>query len=205
MRKFLPIAVSFIFGVLMFALWFEDSESRSLLHFTLIDYWQIIFAFGLLVGVVSFLSVASRKISRGEEPFYNGLLIFGAVLMPTLAMIDGLQPNSYFQWMFENVQAPMQSSVFALLAFFVASAAFRGFRARNAQSITLLLVALIVIIGRAPMGELVWGGFDELIQWIRDYPSTSAKRAVLIGIGLGSITTSLRVIFGVERTYLGER
>jgi hypothetical protein len=31
----------------------------------------------------------------------------------------------------------------------------------------------------------------------------AARRAILIGIGLGSLTTSLRVILGIERTWIG--
>jgi hypothetical protein len=35
-------------------------------------------------------------------------------------------------------------------------------------------------------------------------PSMTARRGIYIGIGLGTLATSLRVILGVERTYLGK-
>ena len=35
-------------------------------------------------------------------------------------------------------------------------------------------------------------------------PSMTARRGIFIGIGLGTIATALRVILGVERTYLGK-
>jgi hypothetical protein len=31
----------------------------------------------------------------------------------------------------------------------------------------------------------------------------AAQRGVMMGIGLGMIATSLRIIFGIERTYMG--
>ncbi len=43
----------------------------------------------------------------------------------------------------------------------------------------------------------------EVADWILRVPSMAARRGIFIGIGLGSIATALRVIVGIERTYLG--
>lgn len=205
MRRGIPIAVSFIFGALLLSLRFLEGRLASEASIFLIDYWQIIFTFGLIVGVVAFVMTTIKKLVRREDVFYDSVLLFGAAIMPVLALWGGIKPGSSFLWMFENIQVPLQSTIFALLAFFVASAAFRGFRARSASSIVLLVVALIVIIGRIPLGDYLFADVSELVLWIREFPSSAAKSALLVGIGLGSATTSLRVIFGVERTYLGER
>jgi hypothetical protein len=106
-------------------------------------------------------------------------------------------------WIFENIQAPMQATVFSLLAFFVASASFRGFRARSLQASILLGAALIILLSRSNIGGFVSDYLPDIADWIRNYPSMAARRAILIGIGLGSLTTSLRVIIGIERTWLG--
>ncbi|MCK4574486.1 MAG: hypothetical protein KAU36_08945, partial [candidate division Zixibacteria bacterium] len=95
---------------------------------------------------------------------------------------------------------PMQSTVFALLAFFVASASFRGFRARSLPAAILLISAVLLLLSRSNIGLDFLPGVAD---WIRGYPSMAARRAILIGIGLGSLTTSLRVIIGIERTWLG--
>lgn len=205
MRRGLPIALSFIFGMLLLALRFLKGATASEASVFLIDYWQIIFTFGLLVGVAAFALTTIKKISRREDVFYDSVLLLGAAIMPVLALWGGIKPGSPFLWMFENIQVPLQSTIFALLAFFVTSAAFRGFRARNAPSVVLLVTGLIVIIGRVPLGDFLFPDVSELVFWIREFPSSAAKSALLVGIGLGSATTSLRVIFGVERTYLGER
>lgn len=205
MRRGLPIGLSFIFGMLLLALRFLKGPTASEASVFLIDYWQIIFTFGLLVGVAAFVLTTIKKLSRREDIFYDSVLLLGAAIMPVLALWGGIKPGSPFLWMFENIQVPLQSTIFALLAFFVTSAAFRGFRARNAPSVVLLVTGLIVIIGRVPLGDFLFPDVSELVFWIREFPSSAAKSALLVGIGLGSATTSLRVIFGVERTYLGER
>lgn len=98
----------------------------------------------------------------------------------------------------------MQSTMFSLLAFFVASAAYRGFRARNFQSVVLLVAGVLVILGRVPLGEMLHSKIPESATWVLNIPSMAARRGILIGIGLGSIATSLRIIVGIERTYLGK-
>jgi hypothetical protein len=104
------------------------------------------------------------------------------------------------------MQAPMQATVFSLLAFFVASASFRGFRARSIPAAVLLISALVILVGRIPLADYLSSVIPKITFWIQDYPSMAARRAILIGIGLGSMTTALRVILGIERTYLrGDR
>jgi len=134
---------------------------------------------------------------------YRIVALTGLITMPSLAIIWGIGAGSPFMWVFENVQVPMQSTVFALLAFFVVSASFRGFRARSLPAGILLGAALIALLSRSTVGEFLWDGLPEFSDWIRAYPSMAARRAILIGIGLGSVTTSLRVIVGIERTWLG--
>jgi len=40
-------------------------------------------------------------------------------------------------------------------------------------------------------------------DWIMGVPNLAAKRGILLGVSLGAIATSIKIIFGVERQYLG--
>lgn len=106
-------------------------------------------------------------------------------------------------WIFDHVFAPCNSTVFALLAFFVASAAFRAFRARNLEAGLLLGAAIIVLLARAPVGALISDALPDVAQWILDVPSNGSRRAIMMGAAVAAIATSLRVILGIERAHLG--
>ena len=165
--------------------------------------------------------------------------------------------GSLFQWMFKYIFSPLSATMFALLAFFVASASFRAFRARNFEASLLLLAGIIIMIGRVPAGGLIssWmvmylivlvsglyihylkkknnttiiftlAGFSIITiagmitgwpidkpsifylpllqEWIYLVPNAAGSTAILMGIGLGIVVTSLRYIFGLEKSYLGE-
>lgn len=106
-------------------------------------------------------------------------------------------------WIYDHVFAPCNATMFSLLAFFVASAAFRAFRARNIESGLLLGSAIIVLLGRAPMGAAISGKLPALSQWILDIPNNGSRRAILMGAAVGAVATGLRVILGLERSHLG--
>lgn len=122
------------------------------------------------------------------------------------------QEGSPFWWLFEYVYNPVTATVFALLAFYVASAAFRAFRAKNTEATVLLVTAFIVLLGRTYAGAwltdwvpeaysaFTFSGLTEIILVVFN---TAGQRAVMIGIALGVAATSLKILLGVDRSYLG--
>ena len=116
-------------------------------------------------------------------------------------------------WFFQ----PLQSTIFSLLAFFMASAAFRAFRARNTEATILLIAAGLVMAGRVPLLEFLAVPFPalqpsaasasqflgRLTEWIMDTPNRAAQSGIIIGAALGAASMAIRVILGIERGYLG--
>ncbi len=107
-----------------------------------------------------------------------------------------------------------------MLAFYIASAAFRAFRAKNLEAVLLLGTAFIILLGRTFAGVLLtswidpanWEGFryftglriENLTVYIMSVFNTAGNRAIMIGIALGIVATSLKVLLGVDRSYLGK-
>ena len=107
----------------------------------------------------------------------------------------------------------LAAAMFSLLAFFVASAAYRAFRARNKEATLLLVAAVIVMIGRVPVGSYLyhlipWVGsrypnfLNDITSWIMNYPNTAGQRGIMIGAALGAVSMALRMLLGIERSYL---
>jgi hypothetical protein len=113
-----------------------------------------------------------------------------------------------FQWLYEYVYTPLQSTMFSILAFYVASAAYRAFRARTLEGTLLLVAAFLVMIGRVSLGYVLnrWSGwlpFPAIADWIMSVLNSAGQRAIMIGAALGIVSASLRMLLGLEQTYLG--
>jgi hypothetical protein len=132
----------------------------------------------------------------------NGDMERGESLSSVRKLLDA-DDGIGFKWLFDNVMVPLDATMFALLAFFMASAAYRTFRARTPEATVLLLVAVIVMLGRVPVGEMITHNMPKISEWFMMWPTVAAKRGILFGVALGSIATSLRIILGIERSHLG--
>ena len=108
-----------------------------------------------------------------------------------------------FQQLYNNIFIPIQATIFALLAFYIASASYRAFRARSAVSTVLLVAALLLMLRVIPTGPLV-DPINQIGSWMLMVPNLAAKRAILIGVGLGGVATALKIVLGIERSYLGK-
>lgn len=117
-----------------------------------------------------------------------------------------------FYWIFDFVLQPLMTTTFAMLAFYVASAAFRAFRAKNLEATLLLGTAFIILLGRTFAGYYITAWvpdslsalkIDQMTTYIMGIFNTAGNRAIMIGIALGIVSTSLKVLLGVDRSYLG--
>ncbi len=204
MRRSFPIFICFAFGMIMLIQFFVPSEFSGEVRSEITDWVQIIYAFALIVGVVGLFKYHISRISRKEEGwFFNLVTVSSLVFMAFLGFVFGRTDGSPFMWFFNHMMAPMQATVFSLLAFFVASAAYRGFQAKNTEAILLLLSTVFIMFGIASLGSSI-PLFSDIANWVLMNPSMTARRGIFIGVGLGTIAVALRVILGVERTYLGK-
>ncbi len=205
MRREVPIVICFLVG-LSFILEYFIPHRHVLSIFEPIRQWAIIImGFAYVLGISNIVRVNYHVIQKkGRDWFFKIVLVLGLFFMIILGIFfGGIGEGTVFFWMYNNAYSPLQSTMFALLAFFITSAAFRAFRVRTFQASLLAITAIIVMLGRVPVGEHIWKGFPDLVEWIMNVPQLAGKRAIMIGADLGAISTALKVLVGLERTYLG--
>jgi len=209
LRRQLPLLVTFVTGIVFITQYYiPHPRSEDLL--TTVNKWlQIIGGFALVLGVTSLFHQHAVKIRR-QEPGWGYSLVLYAGILGTITVgllakgkesLDG--GMTAFGWVYSFTMVPLQGTMFAILAFFIASAAYRSFRARSREAAVLLIAAVIVMIGRVPLGEHLIPISGDITQWILNVLNTSVRRAILIGVSLGAVALSLKIIFGMERSYLG--
>ena len=218
MRTALPVAIAFISGLLLVvSFFFNETTLIGSIRQELIVWLTIVGGFTLLLGVVSITRVNWTAVKRRKDGWgYKVLTLVSiflmsvpAVLSPSWSSLFGRNEGSIYDWLFLNLQSPMMATMFATLAFYIASAAYRAFRARSIEATILLITATMVMLWRVPMGEyllnLLPGDIPYFLNtYIMNGANMAVQRGIIIGAALGASSMSLRIILGIERTYMGK-
>ncbi len=274
MRRQIPLLITFVVGMVMLFEAFVPHPPFDQLNESLSITFDILAAFAFVLGGGNLAKIHLAKISRSEPGWgYSAVTMGGFFTMLAIGLFkvggpSGLKhaleaEGTWFQAAYDYCFLPLSATTFSLLAFFVASASYRAFRAKNREATLLLIAALIILLGRTLVGtaltetlpgslellfaallaSIAWGQYrskrwnslagigilaaflvirtvygylvlaagepfdhltvPDLVNWIMVVPQMAGQRAIMIGICLGIISMSLRLILGVERSYLG--
>jgi hypothetical protein len=221
LKRNIPVAITFIVGTVLILSVFFPPVERMGEDFSI--FFDIIAVFAFFLGGGNLLRIHSEKIYRKKKDWgFSIVTVFGFCFMLAAGLFklwnpggiaaDVAAPGSLFQLMYNWIFNPLGATMYALLAFYVASASYRAFRAKNIDATILLIASFIILLGRTPLGMYATGWIPEsfsILQipnmaiWIMVSPNLAGQRAIMIGIALGVVSMSLRLILGVERTYLG--
>jgi hypothetical protein len=208
MKRQIPLIIVLTLGIFFFIQFFVPSQISTSIYQTTLQWTIVISAFAIVLAVGSLFNHHMLKIRRRKPHWWNSIVTLVAlVVMALLGILGrwrGLEKlGDLYHTLFLYVQAPMDSAMFAILAFYMASAAYRAFRARSQEAALLLISGFIVMLGVIPFGSMIWSRIPDIAEWIMMVPNMAAKRGILFGVGLGMTATSLKIILGIERSWLG--
>jgi hypothetical protein len=223
-KRRLPIIIVLLTGVLIMISYYVPHTPFNQFWDGANEWYQIIAGFTMVLGVVSLVRNHYRKIREGKQGFGYSIAMF-VVMMATVVFgvipsevspVFGNRSGSVFMWIFEYINTAASGTVYSLLAYYIASASYRAFRIRSLDATIMLVTALIVMVGRVPYGEMFSNymtdhigkefsflRLDKLTSFLLNYPTVGSRRAITLGLGLATISTSLRIILGIEKTYMG--
>ena len=217
MRRAVPTAIGFLFGVVMLLDQFVPARAFATFAGDVKNWALIVVAFAYAIGGFNILGIHLKKISRKNPGWGYSvvtvvallvMVVFGC-LVPESTGLGGKGDGSVAIWLFNATYEPLMSTTFSLLCFYIASASFRAFRVRNWQAATLAVTALIVMLSAVPLtiagAEAIrpglGTGLETFRSWVMEILQNAGKRAIMIGVALGTIATGIKIILGIERPY----
>lgn len=202
MRREIPMFLSFTLAmVAIVTTWinFGEYDVRALID----EYFLVFNAFIILLGVINLTRIHATNVRRRRTYWSASLWLLICMYAYILLGIYETNQGINFRFIWTQWATPTSSTLFSMLTFYIASAAYRAFRVRSREATLLLVVGVIVMLGRAPIGASIWSGIPVLQSWIMDIPNVAARRGLMLGAGLGTYAALIRVLLGLERGHLG--
>lgn len=212
MRREVPVVITFIVGAIMLL---SNFITMPMGNYSLAKLAQemgawviLISAFAVGLASVNLARIHGRNLFSAKSRFNSALLLIALFVWTILGIVQFHRPKSVFwtglnQNMYNSVLSPLSAAMFALIAFYLGSAAYRVFRMRSVDSTILLVACVLMMLGQAPIGALIWNKFPTVSAWLLSVPNNVGQRAIMMGAAIGAFATSLRILFGIERGHFG--
>lgn len=199
LARFITTAIAISMGVVVILGYFFDYFTQF--SQLILGWAAIVVAFALLLGILNLFKVHASKITNRQTGWPYSLVLILSLALTLIIGRDG--PNSIgAKNIFDYVLRPLEATLFALLAFFLASAAYRAFRIKNFETFLLVAFTIVVLLGQVPAGFQLWADLPLIKDWIIRVPALAGARGILLGVALGTIATGLRVLLGADRPYV---
>lgn len=205
MRAPFTTAITISVGLIVLLAYFLPFPLLQNLRVLLLGWGVSLAGIAALVGILNLLSVHWKKArSKENRDLFSLVLLLGFII--TFAAGMWLTPaNPLFQHVIISIQAPVETSLMAVLAVTLAYASLRLLQRRKGWMGIVFIISALVFL-------LFIGGFLPVFQqipFVGNFASflnrlpTAGARGILLGVALGSLTTGLRVLLGVDRPYSG--
>ncbi|MCB9421038.1 MAG: hypothetical protein H6667_14645 [Ardenticatenaceae bacterium] len=203
-KRGLPLALAIAFGLLTLVGLLLPLPALT----DMILAWVGFLAAALLVlGVLNLLSVHIKRTTSEKNP-YSAVLILTVLAVFGLAITDALNiTNNGVAKAFDWIQVPLETALASLMAFFLLFLGFHMLKSRRgAGAVLFWLTATFILfsnvfISTTLLPASIRNVFAQIQTFINDIIVIAGVRGLLIGIALGTITMSLRVLLGLDQPY----
>lgn len=203
MRTRVPLTITAVVGLILIVEFFFNISVLTTMTKELQSWAIILGAFALGLAAINLLRIHGKRVMERKGEWYNSFALVATLVVQTVIGISMGQTSDAYQFGFQYIMTPLGATIFALLAFYIASAGYRAFQAKTIDSGILLVTSIIVMLGSVPVGQAIWKKFPIISAWLLDFPNMAGQRGIIIGSALGAIALGIRVLLGIERGHLG--
>ena len=192
-------------GMIVLLDYFIADATLDAIGRSLVAWVSILAAVAFVLGLLNLARVHGSRVLRGRSGWPYSLALLGSLLVTLLL---GLAPGAggasdpALSWIFTYVYQPLSTAIFSLLAFYIATAAYRSLRLRTWEAGGLFVAGVIVLLGQIPLGAQIWDALPQARTWLLAVVGAAGLRGIIIAAALGAILTALRVLLGIDRQYL---
>lgn len=197
LRRGLPALVAIVVGIVtLFGLLTFPPVAGTILGWA-----TFLAAVALAMGVLNLFGVHFRRTIDGSS--YSFLLLLSMLGVFGLALTDALGfTTGAVELVFFYIQAPLEAALASLLVFLLLFAGFRLLqRERTVGAVLFLLAVLFFLFTQSPLPAEVAAVVAPVRATVDNLLVAAGVRGLLLGIALGVITLSLRLLAGIERPY----
>ncbi len=202
-RQDLLVVITAVIGLIIILAQFLNVDIIRNAGAELQSWGVIIAALALGLAAVNLSRIHIRRITLRRANWQFSIALVALLFIQAIIGFIDTSTGEVYNFGFEFILTPSGAMMFALLAFWIASAAYSAFTARSVDSAILLISATLVMLGNAPIGQAIYEGMPDLKDWIMDVPNMAAQRGIMIGAGVGAIALGIRILMGIERGHLG--
>jgi hypothetical protein len=204
LKALILASIAIAAGVIVLLGYFIPLPVLADLRITFLHWAVILSAVALWLGVFNLVRIHFGKIQTRQVGLgYSYVLLFSLVL--TIAIVWISTPaGEWSLWIFNNIQVPIESSLMALLAVVLIFACIRLLKKRvNLLSLIFVGTVVFILAGTVSLPGMEIPLLGELRSWIIQVWAAAGARGILLGVGLGTIATGLRILMGADRPYGG--
>lgn len=205
MKRQVPLLLATIIGLVMVADNFFKAPTLNQTAITIRAWVVILATIALALGALNLFRVHyARVIGHARRPGWTNSLVLLAAMIATIVIgLSVGKGSTAYSYLYDGIMTPGSSTAYALLAFFIASAAIRSFRIRSVESTLLLATAIVLMLANAPIGAMISPYIPQLGAWLMKIPSAAAQRGIIITSAIAFIAINLRNILGFSSEWLG--
>jgi hypothetical protein len=222
MRSPFVTAIAIAFGLMVLISYFIPANTtipnlpqlRFVLGTMFINGAATLAGFVTLIAVLGLVSTHWNKLRAKRNPDRYSIfmllafvvtLFFGIYAYASVYMDRGGSTVSDFQKVVTAFQAPVETSLMALLAVTLTLAGLRLFqRRRGLLAIAFFISVLVFLLLNSGLlaSQAGFPMIGQLLAALRLLP-VAGGRGILLGIALGSLMAGLRILLGADRPYSG--